>query len=669
MNNKYSKIFESVKIGNLEIPNRYFMAPIGAMGLCDSNGAYNNKGIDYYVERAKGGVGLIITGVTKVEQVVEKFRTPSIAILPANPVAFKQSAKILTERVHAYNTKIFLQLGVGYGRSILPQVIKSGANAVAPSEVENRWDPNIKHRALTLEEVEMIVKSTAEGALTAKNSGFDGVEIHAVHEGYLLDQFATELFNQRTDKYGGSFENRYRFAVEIVQAIKKLCGKNFPVSLRYSAKSFIKDIRQGGLPGEDFVEKGRDIEEGIKAAKYLVDNGYDALNVDAGAYDSWYWSHPPMYFNEGMYLPFAQMVKKVVNVPVMVAGRMDNPDLALQALEDGSADMIGLGRPLLADASIPKKVRMNQVNKIRPCLSCHDGCLERLEGTLPISCAVNPACGREKEYSVIKADIKKKVMIVGGGVAGMEAARVCALRGHEVTLFEKTDRLGGSLIPGGMPEFKQYDHKLIKWYGNEMKDYNINVIMNKSVSKEMIAKSDYDTVLVATGATPINLKIKGSEKNNVYNAIEVALDVAKAGNSVVIVGAGLVGAEMGLWLAKKGKRVTIVELSSQILGGEDAMCFANYDMLKDLLRFNKVKIMTETCAEEVTEKGIKVRKDGKVTELPANAIITAIGYRSDNALFNEIKDMDKDTYLLGDAKNVHNIMYAIWDAYELACNI
>ena len=294
MANKYAELFSPIKIGKLEIPNRYFMAPMGALGMADTNGAYTQKGIDYYVERAKGGTGLIITGVSKVDNDVEKFGAPSIGVLPLNPFAFLQTAKVMTERVHAYNSKIFLQLGVGFGRAMVPAAIGMGASAVAPSEVENRWNPNVKHRALTTEEVETIVKKTAEGAYLAKMAGFDGVEIHAVHEGYLLDQFTLELFNKRTDKYGGSFENRYRFAVEILQAIKHVCGSDFPVTLRYTVKSYIKEVRQGGLPGEEFVEKGRDIEEGIRAAKHLASAGYDALNIDAGTYDSWYWNHPPI---------------------------------------------------------------------------------------------------------------------------------------------------------------------------------------------------------------------------------------------------------------------------------------------------------------------------------------------------------------------------------------
>jgi 2-enoate reductase len=360
------------------------------------------------------------------------------------------------------------------------------------------------------------------------------------------------------------------------------------------------------------------------------------------------------------------MIKEAVNVPVMVAGRVDNPDLALDALENGSADMIGLGRPLLADPYIPEKIRRNQADRIRPCLSCHDGCLGRLKEGLPISCAVNPTAAREEAFNIKKADTIKNILVIGGGVAGMEAARVCKLRGHNVTLFEKTSQLGGSLVPGGMPDFKRYDHKLIKWYEGELKNLNIDIRMNEAATPEIIEDKKWDSVIVATGAKPMELNLKGKEKNKVYNGVEVSLDPEKAGEKIVIIGAGLVGAEIGLWMSQKGKDVTIVELTNKILGGDHAMCFANYDMLKDLLNFHKVKIMTETCAEEVTEEGIIVKtKDGNQL-LKADTIITAVGYRSENSLYDEVKMLDKEVYILGDAKNVHNIMYAIWDSYDVA---
>lgn len=664
---KHDILFKGIKIGKLELKNRFSMAPMGPVGFADEKGCFNQRGVDYYVERAKGGTGLIITGVCSVENEIEEIVRPSIPCPTMNPAAFVLSTKEMTERVHSYGSKIFLQLTAGFGRAGLPHVIKK---AVAPSEIDNRWDPNTKHRELTIEEIQTYIKKFAESAAIAQKAGFDGVEIHAVHEGYLLDQFTMSLYNKRTDEYGGDLMGRLRFPIEIVKTIKKVCGEDFPVSLRYSLKAFVKGIRQGALPGEEFEEMGRDIEEGLEVAKILVDAGYDALNVDAGTYDSWYWNHPPMYFGKGgMYLPFGKMVKEAVDVPVIVAGRMENPDMAATAIEDGACDIIGLGRPLLADPQIPNKIRKGRAEKIRPCLSCHEGCMGRVAGLGTLSCAVNPQCGREELYGITKALDKKKVMIIGGGVSGMEAARVCSLRGHEVHLYEATDRLGGNVIPGGVPSFKEDDHALIRWYEGELKDLNVNIHFNTKVDKALVVEEKVDAAIVATGSTPIILNMPGVDKNNVLTADKVLLDPSKAGNKIVVIGAGLVGAETGLWLRQMGKEVTLIEATGEILGGPHGMPFMNYDMLKDLLNFNKVNIMTSSLVQEIKEDGVLAKtKDGdKFVE--ADTVIFAVGYRSNNSLYSELEGEVNDIYLLGDAKNVKNIMYGIWDAYEVARQI
>lgn len=668
MNKNYSKLFEPLKIGKVEIPNRYSMAPMGPVGFATEEGAFNQAGIDYYVERARGGTGLIITGICNVENEIEPLKRPCIPCVTMSPFHFIQSATILTERVHAYGSKIFLQLTAGFGRAGIPNLI--AGKAVAPSEQENRWDPNLIHRELTIEEIKTYIEKFIESAEIAKKAGFDGVEIHAVHEGYLLDQFTIAFYNKRKDEFGGSLENRLRFPTEIVKGIKKACGEGFPVSLRYSLKSMMKGLRQGALPGEDFVELGRDYEEGLEAAKLLVKAGYDSLNVDVGTYDSWYWNHPPMYFEDGLYRKFGKMLKEVIEVPIILAGRMDDPDIALSALENGEADSISLGRPLLADPYIVKKIRLNKIDDIRPCLSCHEGCMGRIAKVGAISCAVNPACGREVTYGISKAENSKKVLIIGGGVAGLEFARVSALRGHKVDLYEKSDKLGGNLIPGGAPNFKRNDHKLVKWYEKAIKDAGVRIFMNSEIKKENINRNNYDVVVIATGSTPIILNIPGVNNENVVTADKVLLSPELAGEEVTVVGAGLVGCETALYLTKMGKKVKIVEVSKEILGGEHSMPFMNYDMLKDLLAFENVEIKTETSIEEIKENIALVKtKGGKIEEIKSDTVILAVGYKPDRKLYNELKMKFEDIYLLGDAREVHNIMYAIWDAYEVARSI
>ncbi|WP_330666263.1 FAD-dependent oxidoreductase [Romboutsia lituseburensis] len=459
LDQKHKILFDPIKIGKLEIKNRFVLAPMGPAGLCNADGSFNERGEEFYVERARGGTGLIMTGVTMVENNIEKCALPSMPCPTLNPLNFTTREKSITERVHAYGAKIFLQLSAGFGRVSIPSMV--GEVAIAPSEIPHRFLKGVTCRELTTDEVRQYVKKFGDSAEIAKKSGFDGIEIHAVHEGYLLDQFAIAMFNNRTDEYGGSLKNRLRFACEIVQEIKKRCGEDYPVSLRYSIKSFIKDWCKGGLPGEEFKEMGRDIDEGIEAAKILVEAGYDALNGDVGSYDSWYWSHPPMYQEKGLYLPYNEILKKAVDVPIITAGRMENPELAINAILSGKTDMIGLARPLLADSQIPNKILAGDYKSVRPCLSCQEGCMGRIQNYATLSCAVNPACCREKELEIKKADEKKRVLIIGGGVAGCEAARVSALRGHDVVLIEKSDRLGGNLIAGGRPDFKEDDTALV----------------------------------------------------------------------------------------------------------------------------------------------------------------------------------------------------------------
>jgi len=500
-------------------------------------------------------------------------------------------------------------------------------------------------------------------AVVAKKSKFDGVEIHAVHEGYLLDQFAIALYNKRSDEYGGDLRGRLKIAIDIVKGVKAACGENFPVSLRYSLKSFVKAIRQGALPGEEFVEQGKDIAEGIEAAKILVEAGYDLLNVDVGTYDSWYWNHPPMYFKKGMYRDFGKILKENVSVPIILAGRMDNPEMACEALGT-CCDIIGYGRPLLADPYLPEKIRTEKQEDIRPCLSCHQGCLDRLAHGLPLSCAVNPACGREKSMAITPAIEKKTVLIVGGGLAGMEAARVCSIRGHRVTLWEKSLKLGGNIIPGSVPDFKEDDRALLKWYEGQLSKLPIEIKLSCEADEEMIEKSKADVVIFATGSSPVKLDFGG--KNHVCTADEILIGKEKAGANVVVVGGGLVGCETGLWLRQQGRNVTIVEAMPEIIGGGEDMCFANYDMLKDLLAFNKIDVYHNSSVTAVSDVSVMVKTLEGEKEIKADTIMVSIGYRSNIGLYDTMTSSNKVVYNVGDSRNVRNIMYAIWDAYQLA---
>ena len=662
---KYQKLFTPVKIGSVTIKNRFAMAPMGPLGLADAQGGFNQRGIDYYTERAKGGTGLIITGVTFSDCKVETQSMPNCPNSTYNPVHFIRTSREMTERVHAYGSKIFLMMSAGFGRVTIPTNLGEFP-PVAPSAIPHRWLDKIC-RPLTVEEIRSIVKSFGDGAYNAKRGGFDGVEIHAVHEGYLLDQFAISMFNQRTDEYGGSLENRLRFAKEIVEEIKSRCGEDFPVALRFSVKSMIKDWREGALPGEEFTEMGRDIEEGLQAAKLLVEYGYDALDTDVGTYDAWWWNHPPMYQKKGLFRPYCKMVKEVVNVPVLCAGRMDDPDMALEALEKGECDIISLGRPLLADPDYVNKLRAGRVKEIRPCISCQEGCMGRIQEYSMINCAVNPQAARERDMAYAPVLTNRKVLVVGGGVAGCEAARVLAVRGHRPEVYEKGGCLGGNLIPGGAPEFKEDDLALAAWYADALERLHVPVHLNHEVTKDEVLAGDWDAVIVATGSSPKTFSL--GDDDHVYTASQVLLKEKDCGESTVIVGGGLVGCETALWLARHGRKVTIVEALDKILAVNGPLCHANKDMLERLVPFNGVEVVTGAKVKSYQDGVLTAEAAEGEKKISCDSVILAVGYREEDSLYRQLEFDVPEIYLLGDARKVSNIMYAIWDAFEVANHI
>ncbi len=661
----YHTLFTPVSIGTVTVKNRFSMAPMGPLGLGDSEGGFNQRGIDYYTARARGGVGLIFTGVTFVDNEIEEHGMPNCPNSTWNPVQFVRTSREMTERVHAYNAKIFLQMSGGFGRVTIPTNLGEFP-PVAPSPIMHRWLDKTC-RALTVEEIHTLVRRFGEGAYNAKRAGFDGVQIHAVHEGYLIDQFAISLFNDRTDEYGGCLENRLRFAREIVEEIKERCGSDFPVVLRYSPKSFIKDLREGALPGEEFEEKGRDLEEGLEAAKLLVSFGYDALDVDVGSYDAWWWSHPPMYQEKGLYLPYARAVREVVDVPVFCAGRMDDPDRALRAVESGACDVISLGRPLLADPDYVNKLRAGNISGIRPCISCQEGCMGRIQEYSLINCAVNPQTGRERVCAYNPVLRPRRVLIVGGGAAGMESARVLAERGHMPEIYERSSRLGGNLLAAGVPSFKEDDLALIRWYETELKRLSVPFHLNQAVTEEMAADKSWDAVIIATGSVPKHFSL--GEGAPVYTATDVLLGEAPCGDRPVIVGGGLVGCETALWLAQKEKKVVIVEALEKLMAVNRPLCHANSEMLERLIPFHGIETFTGSSVRSWSDGFLHIETPEGDKDISCDTMILSVGFREERSLYDALQEKVPELYLLGDARKTSNIMNAIWDAFEVANHI
>lgn len=676
----YNHLFSPVQIGTCTVPNRIALLPMGVFSprMMNSDGSYTKDGADYYIERAKGGTGLIITGLVPL---------PPGGHLPSimnNTDTYVENMKYLADGVHKYGSKVFIMISALSGRSGAP-------GDPAPSATANVWDPRGVQREMTVEEIHDYVKWFGIGAKAAKDAGIDGVEIHAVHEGYLLDQFTISAFNQRTDEYGGSLENRLRFPCEIVQEIKKTCGEDFPVSVRYSVKSYTKAFNRGAVPGEVFEELGRDYDESKEVVKILEKAGYDMLDCDNGTYDAWYWPHPPVYMPKALNLDDVAMIRKEINIPVICGGRFDDPELADQAIADGRIDMMGMGRPLLADPDLGNKFKAGKLDEVRPCISCHFGCLARIFqidwaklATKDISCALNPRCGMENHYNITKADTVKKIAVVGGGIAGMEAARVAALRGHEVHLFEKTDKLGGVFIAAAAFDFKEDDRRLIRWYEKQIKDTGVICHMNTEFKPEDTA--GYDDVIVATGAKERKLDTPGFDNANVRYAVDVLMNKNITDQNVVIVGGGLTGCEIAYDLARKNKKVTVVEAAPTVMNVE-GLSAANYNCLRDLMDYYKVDILVnskvaryedgkayvETATynqPNIKDRAISQSLQGvrrTVKPVDADTVIVSVGYTSDRALYEAIKA--DNVHLLGDADHPSNLMTCIWSAYELCLRI
>lgn len=677
---KYEHLFSPVKIGKVEVPNRIALLPMGVFSprLMNKDGSYTKDGADYYIERAKGGTGLIITGLVPLPK-------NAMASILNDPESYVKNQKYLADGIHKYGSKVFIMISALSGRS------STNPDDPAPSALPNVWNPKRNNREMTKAEIEEYIQGFAIGAKAAKDAGIDGVEIHAVHEGYLLDQFTIRNYNHRQDEYGGSLENRLRFPCEIVKAIKKECGEDFPVSIRYSVKSYTKGFNRGAVPGETFDEFGRDYEESFQVAKMLEEAGYDMLDCDNGTYDAWYWPHPPVYMPKALNLDDVAELRKHVNIPVICGGRFDDPSLADEAIAQGRIDMMGMGRPLLADADRANKFKEGREDDIRPCISCHFGCLARIfqydaktHATKDISCALNPRCGMENHYNITQAKTKKKIAVVGGGIAGMEAARVAALRGHFVDLYEKTDQLGGVFIAASAFEFKEDDRKLLQWYRKQIKDTGVHVLFHTEFKPE--DRANYDEVFVATGAHERKLNTPGFDSPHVRYAVDVLTHQNIENQNVVIIGGGLTGCELAYDLARRNKKVTIVEALPEILNVE-GLSAANYNCLKELLRFYHVDVLkystvkkyengkafvetTSLNVPNINDRAMVMSLQGvhkTMQEIPADTIIVSVGYTADQDLYNQIKD--EHVHLLGDAVHPGNLMSAIWGAYTTALHI
>lgn len=684
MDQKLNPLFTPWKIGNCEIKNRIVLTSMGGtdlFGWMEKN-HFDKDGARFILEVAKNNAGLVMPGCQPV------YNPMFGQWLYKNKKMYEDLKKWMPE-FHKTGAKLFVQLTAGFGRSFtissmmetlytnkfLRAISKPFMDldkiTASASPSPNRWSDKVPSREMTVEEIHHFIDAFALCSKMLKDAGVDGVEVHAVHEGYLLDQFTLKYVNKRTDDYGGSFENRYRFPVEIVKAIKKECGEDFPVSLRYSVISKTKGFREGALPGEDYVEVGRDMEESEKAAKYLQDAGYDCLNCDNGTYDAWYWAHPPIYMPENCNLADVEHIKKFVDIPVICAGRLD-PKVAAESISEGKLDGAGFARQFLADPEWITKLTEGREDDIRPCILCHNGCFnmchykgvpndQDLSDSLHLArCAVNAEMMQWNKHYIEETKASKTVHIIGGGIGGMEAARVLKLRGHNPVIHEKTGELGGAFIAASAESYKGKLRNLLAWYRRQMEKLGIEVHLNDEVKNISVFGSA--PVIIATGATPRYLRrVPGYEK--MVEACDF-LCGKEVGETVAVIGGGLTGCEIAYELALKGKKPIIVEMKDDLVS-QKGVCLANSSYLREWFALNKVPVYLETALKAVKDGAIVcTKKDGEDIEVKCDSVISCAGY-----IPAPLTEKGGNVYLVGDCDKVGNLRTVVWEAYETAMRI
>ena len=648
----FSHLSSPITIGSVTLKNRMFMAPMDTGFGNTEWGGFTREGIEYFVRRAEGGFGLLFSGGTNGDCIVD-----GCDGILNHPDKFIAQGKELNARIAKYGCKMFIQLSMNVGRN---------GGLKTPSPLPTLGDPNVITKELTIDEIHTKVSEMGKAARLCKEAGFAGVDIHAMHWGHLLDSFALAYMNHREDEYGGSLENRIRVAKEIVEAIKRECGPDFPVTMRLALKSYMKDFNKASFDGSE--EVGRTPEEAVEIGKLLESYGYDGLSVDAGTLDAFYYAMPPSYISQGFMLDMASQLKQAVNIPVLCGGRMADPKMNEKAIADGKIDAVVIGRQAIADPEYANKISEGKAEEIRTCIGCNQGCIWGYFCSGRVGCAVNPEVGYEGVKKITKADTAKKVVIVGGGVAGMEAARILKLRGHNVTLYEKSNVLGGNLIPAGAHDFKVEIGSLTEYFRNQMKLLNVDVRMNSEVNADKLKNLNADAVILATGSVPVMPpSIDGIEMS--VSGVDALLGRKPVGNNVVIVGGGLVGCEIAYGYAKEGKKVTIVEALDQILNLNNVPGM-NKAMLLDAFEFYGVQIDTGTRLKSVQDDGALVElPDDTEKKITADTVILSIGYRPLPSMKENLTESGVEVYEIGDGHKVGNVMSCIAEAYETAMQI
>ncbi|MFC1990877.1 FAD-dependent oxidoreductase [Chloroflexota bacterium] len=641
----FPRLFELARIGNVKLRNRLVMLPMGTAYALDS-GEVTEKTIDYYTERAKGGIGLITVGnISPVEpNVINQLTLGSDAMLLGHYE--------LVESVHAHGAKIIAQLNYN-GKQKYPTMIRPGEELVSSSDIPTVYfgETLPTPRPLTKDEIYLWFEKYANAARRAKQVGYDMVELHGAH-GYFINQFISPATNKRTDEFGGSLENRMRFPLELIKKVSQAVGTDYPVGFRISA--------------HEFVPEGITLKESPLIAQILESTGVAYISVTAGTYDSFHTMQCQMRDPEGWKEYIWEAIKKAVKVPIFIGGSLKHPDFCERLLEQGIADFIGLARPLLADQEWPNKAKEGRVEDIRLCISCNEclaGSRRRRLGGQARRCAVNPVSGREREFTDIKpAPVPKKVMVIGGGPGGMEAARIAALRGHKVTIYEREKELGGALLLAGKPQSKEKILWLRDYLITQLSKLGVAVKIDIEVTPEIVEEFKPDAVVIATGSEPIKPDIPGSNQRRVLNAWDILQDkVRPEKQKVAVVGGGMIGCEVAEYLLDSGNQITIIEQLSAL--ASDMEISNRYRMLEAFEKNKDLVMLTGRQVLSINETGVQIINpdNGQEETVEADWIVIAVGVKPVDALVNALEGKIPELYSVGDCNEPRVILEAMYE--------
>lgn len=631
------KVFTPIMVGNLEIKNRFVVPPM-VTNMCDPDGVFGEQYLSYYEAKAKGGWGLIITENLAVDKSARAFRNNGGLW---NDEQLEANIR-LTQVVHRYGAKICAQI-YHAGRETSVAVI--GQQPVAPSPIKDPVMPDAP-RELEANEILEIVEKFGDAALRAKKAGFDAVEIHCAH-GYLLNTFMSPFSNKRTDKYGGTFLNRARFALEVIENVKSKVGNDFPVLCRISAEELI----DGGLTIED-----------TKVFALLFQNaGIHALDVSFGVFKSGAHIAAASYSPHAKMVKYAEEMKKVLTIPVITVGRINDPLIAESVILSGKADLVAMGRASLADPEMPNKARRGKYEDILRCIGCRQVCNGNLFKDIPIGCLLNPVTGNENSLKIVQSPGRKKIFVAGGGIAGMEAAITAATKGHEVHLFEKCDRLGGQWLLAAVPPNREELSSLTVWQKAQLEKLKVSIHINTELTKQTVLDGKPDAVIIATGAVQYKPDIPGVDSVNVIQAWDILAGRADTGTNAVVIGHGLANAETASHLANHGKRVTLLDAKDSIAPELDDGVRL---FLIEELKTNNVEIITGASVKEICKDGVLYEKDGKCSRVGnMDSIVTAYGSKPVSSLEDMLKGLVEKLVVVGDAHKSGNAAAAVREGY------